>query len=81
MDKIEWIRDIIYLLPIAGLIWSGATMANKIRQNEKDIEELKKENKENQNILVDKVNMLMESVQGIRIDLACLKAKVNDDEK
>ena len=41
MDKIDWLRDVIYLLPIAGIIWKGALMSAKIKENAKEIEECK----------------------------------------
>ena len=36
MENIEWLKDVLYLLPVAGLIWKAAVMSSKIKQNEKD---------------------------------------------
>ena len=47
----DWIKDIIYMLPLAGLIWKASTQASQIKQNTKDIETLKAESENNQRTL------------------------------
>lgn len=73
MSDLIWIKDIVYLLPIAGLIWKAAMMSSKIKQNEKDIEEIKNDVKDqNRNILeaLDRINTTMLSIQN---DVTILK--------
>lgn len=73
MSDLIWIKDIIYLLPVAGLIWKAAMMSSKIKQNEKDIEEIKNDVKDqNRNILeaLDRINTTMLSIQN---DVTILK--------
>lgn len=73
MSELIWIKDVIYLLPIAGLIWKAAMMSSKIKQNEKDIEEIKDDVKDqNKNILeaLDRINTTMLSIQN---DVTILK--------
>lgn len=81
MDKIEWIRDVIFLLPIAGLIWSAATMASKVKKHDEDIKELKQQNTENFNLLMDKLNTIIESINNIKIDVAILKTDGKGSKK
>lgn len=73
MSDLIWIKDIVYLLPVAGLIWKAAMMSSKIKQNEKDIEEIKNDVKDqNRNILeaLDRINTTMLSIQN---DVTILK--------
>lgn len=73
MSDLTWIKDIVYLLPVAGLIWKAAMMSSKIKQNEKDIEEIKNDVKDqNKNILeaLDRINTTMLSIQN---DVTILK--------
>lgn len=74
MSELVWIKDVIYLLPVAGLIWKAAMMSSKIKQNEKEIEEIKGDVKDqNKNILeaLDRINTTMLS---IKCDVEILKA-------
>lgn len=73
MSDLIWLKDIIYLLPIAGLIWKAAMMSSRIKQNEKEIEEIKGDVKDqNKNILeaLDRINTTMLSIQN---DVTILK--------
>ena len=73
MENIVWLKDVIYLLPIACLIWKAAQLSSKIKQNEKDIELIKGDVKEqNKNILdaLDRINTTMLSIQN---DVTILK--------
>ena len=86
MDKIEWIRDIIFLLPIAGIIWKGALMSAKIKENAKEIKECKdiisKQNeviqKQNDTIM-NVLNNMTNAINDIRTDVSVLKA-LRDNE-
>jgi hypothetical protein len=74
MNQIEWLRDIIYVLPIATLIWRFALMSARVKQNEKDIAEMKTlSQKQNEAIIasLDKMNTVMIEIQQ---DVAVLKA-------
>ena len=73
MENIAWLKDVIYLLPVAGLIWKAAQLSSKVKQNEKDIELIKGDVKEqNKNILdaLDRINTTMLSIQN---DVTILK--------
>jgi hypothetical protein len=74
MNQIEWLKDIIYILPIATLIWRFALMSARVKQNEKDIAEMKTlSQKQNEAIIasLDKMNTVMIEIQQ---DVAVLKA-------
>ena len=38
MDKIEWIRDIIYILPLVALIWKLASIVAEVKQLKVDVD-------------------------------------------
>ncbi len=65
----EWIKDIITLLPIAGLIWKAATQAAKL----KELEGKQKE-------LVSKIDKLgdenEEAIKSILIQLANIQQSI-----
>ena len=86
MDKIEWLKDVIFLLPIAGIIWKGALMSAKIKENAKEIEECKKDI-QRQNDIIQKQNetimntltTMTAAINDIRTDVSILKA-LRDNE-
>ena len=41
MESFAWIKDVITLLPIAGLIWKAATSASKIKELDEKYRECK----------------------------------------
>lgn len=71
----QWISDLIYLLPLAAIIWKGALMAGQIKENQKDIDELKRLTGEQNKQILESLNTLNASITEIKIDLAEIKAK------
>lgn len=67
------IAGILYLLPIAGLIWKAATLSAKVNQNEKDIKEVKKLQAENNKAVLDALNKLNDTMEKVRLDVEILK--------
>lgn len=65
----EWIKDIITLLPIAGLIWKAATQSAKL----KELEEKQKE-------LLRKTDKLEadneENTKNILVQLSCIQQSI-----
>jgi hypothetical protein len=81
MDKIEWIRDVIFLLPIAGIIWKGALMSAKIKENTKEIAECKsiiqKQNdviQRQNDTIMNTLNAMTNAINDIRTDVSVMKA-------
>lgn len=73
MTNIEWIKDIIYLLPIAGLIWKAATLSSKVKQNEIDIQRLRENSTTNTAEILKKLDTISEKLNAVQIDIALLK--------
>ena len=71
----DWISDLIYLIPLAAIIWKGALMAAQIKENQKDIDELKRLTGEQNRQILESLNTLNASITEIKVDLAEIKAK------
>jgi len=71
----QWISDLIYLIPLAAIIWKGALMAAQIKENQKDIDELKRLTGEQNKQILESLNTLNASITEIKVDLAEIKAK------
>ena len=71
----SWISDLIYLIPLAAIIWKGALMAAQIKENQKDIDELKRLTGEQNKQILESLNTLNASITEIKVDLAEIKAK------
>lgn len=81
MENIEWLKDVIYLIPVATLIWRFALMSARVKQNEKDIAEMKTlTQKQNESIIIN-LNKLQDIMSEIRTDVSVLKALRGKDEK
>lgn len=81
MNQIEWIRDVIYILPIATLIWRFALMSARVKQNEKDIEEMKTLSQKQNEAIIISLGKLQDTMSEIRTDVSVLKALRGRDEE
>ena len=77
----EWISDLIYLIPLAAIIWKGALMAAQIKENQKDIDELKRLTGEQNKQILESLNTLNASITEIKVDLAEIKAKRGSNDE
>lgn len=67
------IAGIIYLIPIAALIWKAATLSSRVTQNEKDIKEVKSLQAENNKAVLDALKQLNDTMEKVRLDVEILK--------
>lgn len=78
IEQISWIRDVAYLLPIAGLIWKAATMAAEIREMRKDIDfahdKIRKE-EEQRDTSIDSV---LDTVNEIKLTVVEIRTKLEE---
>jgi hypothetical protein len=81
MNQIEWLKDIIYILPIATLIWRFALMSARVKQNEKDIAEMKTLSQKQNEAIIASLNKLQDTMSEIRTDVSVLKALRGKDEE
>lgn len=74
MNNIEWIKDVIFILPIAGLIWRAAMQSAQIKQNTKDIESVKKDSETSQQKILSALNSMNSIMQQLKLDVEVIKA-------
>lgn len=74
MDKIQWLKDVIYILPLVGLVWKAATQNAQIKSNAEDIKELKEQIYSKNDEIIHSLNKLNESIQAIRCEVEVIKA-------
>lgn len=70
----DWIKDVIYMLPIAGLIWKASNQASQIKQNTKDIENLKAESENNQKQILSSLQDMNRIMSQLKTDVEIIKA-------
>ena len=73
MENFVWIKDVIYLLPVAALIWKASQLSAKIKQNEKDIEILKGDLKDQNKQIIESLNNINATMADIKQEVAVLK--------
>lgn len=74
MENIQWIRDIIYMIPVAALIWKAATQNAQIKKNTEDIKNIKTLVEKQNDEILKSLNRLNDSMQGIRCEVEVIKA-------
>lgn len=81
MSSLEWIKDVVYLMPVAGLIWKAATLSSKVRQNEQDIKEIKTDTAKSSDEILKKLDVISDKLNFMQIDIAILKDFKNTEER
>jgi hypothetical protein len=74
MENIQWLKDVIYLLPIAGVIWKVATQNAQIKKNSDDIKSMKQLVEKQNDEIIKSLNRLNDSMQAIRCEIEVIKA-------
>lgn len=86
MDKIEWIRDIIYILPLAALIWKLSSLVSDVKQLRKDVDnnikkfcaehkELEQAVNHNKVIVDDVVRAINDKLTAIQVSIAHIEER------
>lgn len=73
MSNLEWIKDIVYLLPICALIWKAAVLSSKVRQNETDIDEIKGDTDRSSREILKRLDIISDKLNLMQIDMAVMK--------
>ena len=81
MENIGWLRDIIFLIPIAGLIWKAATQNAQIKKNADDIKSIKSLTEKQNEEIIKSLNRLNDSMQAIRCEIEVIKALRTEEHK
>lgn len=75
------IAGIIYLIPIATLIWKAATLSSRVNQNEKDIKEVKQLQAENNKAVLDALKQLNDTMEKVRLDVELIKLQKQIEDR
>lgn len=75
------IAGVIYLIPIAALIWKAATLASRVTQNEKDIKEVKSLQAENNKAVLDALKQLNDTMEKVRLDVELIKLQKQIEDR
>ena len=74
MENIGWIRDIIYIIPLAVLIWKAAIQNAQIKKNTEDIKSIKTLVEKQNDEIIKSLNKLNDSMQAVRCEVEIIKA-------
>lgn len=74
MENITWLRDVIYVIPVAILIWKAATQSAQIKRNTDDIKSIKSVVEKQNDEIIKMLNRMNESIQAVRCEVEIIKA-------
>lgn len=86
MNEIAWIRDVIYCIPLAALIWKAATLTSDFKHLKQDVElnvkkfcaehkELEASVNHNKVVVDDLIKDIHDKLTSIQISVAKIEAK------
>lgn len=67
MEEISWLKDVVFLIPIAGLIWKASSLSSKVKEHEAALKEIKTGLKE-------QVAEILKTLADLKTDLEVIKA-------
>lgn len=83
MNQIEWLKDIIYILPLAALIWKASALASEQKSQRKEIDLLKSQNFAEKSALQQSLDKVIDDINEVKISVARIETKLEkekDDE-
>lgn len=83
MNQIEWLKDIIYILPLAALIWKAASLAAEQKSLRKEVDLLKSQNFAEKSALQQSLDKVIDDINEVKISVARIETKLEkekDDE-
>ena len=81
MNQIEWLKDIIYILPLAALIWKAASLASEQKYLRKEIDLLKTQNFAEKSALQQSLDKVIEDINEVKISVVRIETKLEEKEK
>lgn len=81
MDKLGWLRDIIYVLPLAALIWKAAYLASEQKYQRKELEELQDIVARNKVLADDVMKSVASSLNDLKIAVARIETRLEKKSK
>ena len=88
MNKIEWLRDVLYIIPLAVLIWKAATMACLVEKLKGDmnscfmrIRDMDAKIETNRQTAANLVKEVADALQEIKITVTRIETKLEVSHK
>lgn len=81
MSQIEWLKDIIYILPLAALIWKAASLAAEQKSLRKEVDLLKSQNFAEKSALQQSLDKVIEDINEVKISVVRIETKLEEKEK
>lgn len=76
MDKLGWLRDIIYVLPLAALIWKAAYLASEQKYQRQELERLQDIVARNKVLADDVMKSVASSLNDLKIAVARIETRL-----
>ena len=76
MEKISWLKDVIYILPVAILIWKASGLASELKHQQLEMKELKDTVARNKVIADDVMKSVANSLNDLKIAMARVETKL-----
>ena len=80
MNQIEWLKDIIYILPLAALIWKAATLAAEQKSLRKEVDLLKTQNFAEKSALQQSLDKVIDNISEVKISVARIETKLEKEQ-
>lgn len=80
MNQIEWLKDIIYILPLAALIWKAATLAAEQKSLRKEVDLLKSQNFAEKSALQQSLDKVIDDINDVKISVARIETKLEEED-
>lgn len=88
MSEVAWIQDVIYLLPLVGLIWKAAQQSSEVKQLRKDMDantkkfceehkELEQAVQHNKIVVDDVMKSVAEKLTSIQVSIARIETALD----
>jgi len=76
MDRLGWLRDIIYVLPLAALIWKAAYLASEQKYQSQELEKLQDIVARNKVLADDVMKSVANSLNDLKIAVARIETRL-----
>lgn len=78
MNQIEWLRDVIYILPLAALIWKAAALAAEQKSLRKEVDCLKSQIQTDMKVALDNLD---KCINEVKISVVRIETKLEAEDE
>lgn len=74
----EWLNTVVYLLPVAALIWKASTLAAEVKDLRHDLSVLQSQVKDEKNATDSVILTITSSLNDIKLSVARIETKLEE---